>query len=110
MRSMRVLALSVLVFGLWSVAGQAQNSSVNWTIAPVDKSVPTKKVEKSAPAKKSAGQSSSLSMGSDKAARLEEGRKKFFEQSSGFDHSSMWDKTNMNMGSGGTTPGVGFGF
>ena len=45
----------------------------------------------------------------EKAARLNEGRKKFFEQSTGFDNSDT-DAPGSVGGSGGFTPGIGLKF
>lgn len=105
MKRLRILSLCVLTLGAASTPAFCQSGSVNWSIAPADKP---------APKKKATGQASAAtSVDAGKATRLEEGRKKFFEQSSGFDHSTMWDKSDMhmNMGSGGDTkPGLGFGF
>jgi hypothetical protein len=46
----------------------------------------------------------------DKAKRLEEGRKKFFEQSSGFDSKDSADKFHLGGSNGGFSPGMGFKF
>jgi hypothetical protein len=53
----------------------------------------------------------SMSLGDDKAARLEEGRKKFFEQSSGFENSKGDMPLSLSNGKdGGFSPGMGLKF
>lgn len=46
----------------------------------------------------------------DKAKRLEEGRKRFFQQSSGFDSKESEDKFHLGGSNGGFSPGMGFKF
>jgi hypothetical protein len=52
----------------------------------------------------------SASEEAEKAARLAEGRKKFFEQSSGFDEGNSNSPLSGGGNKGGFTPGIGFKF
>src|SRR5471030_632437 len=98
-----------IVFGicLLGSAGFAQDSI---TIAPLDPAAgPTLK----APAKKSAHKSKAstvavqpTSEADEKAARLAEGRKKFFERSMGFDNGGSDSPVTLG-GSNGLTPQMG---
>ena len=114
MNRARAILLSVLPFWALSAASHAEGAKtpadgVSWTVAPVEKAVPKKK--------NSVQQNSKASSGdADKAARIEEGRKKFFEQSSGFDNSTRWNSPTAggsaapNGGGGDFKPGMGFNF
>ena len=114
MNRARAILLSVLPFWALSAAGHAEGAKrpadgVTWSVAPVEKAAPKKK--------SSVQRTSTASPGdADKAARIEEGRKKFFEQSSGFDNSTRWNTPTAggsaapNGGGADFKPGMGFNF
>jgi hypothetical protein len=96
-----------------SAAGLAQD---NPSPAPANPSLDApakahaKKNAHNSAARTSAGQSKQTSEDADKAARLAEGRKKFFERSMGFDNGTSSDSPVTLGGSGGLTPAVGLKF
>jgi hypothetical protein len=98
----------------FSAAGLAQDSP-----SPPTPAAPALDAPAKAHAKKSAhksvaatgaGQSKQTSEDADKAARLAEGRKKFFERSMGFDNGPGSDSPVTLGGSGGLTPAMGLKF
>lgn len=77
--------------------------------APKAPAKPAKKAAHKNPADKSA-KSKQSAEDDEKAARLEEGRKKFFERSMGFDNGGGSDSPITLQGGNGLTPGAGFKF
>jgi hypothetical protein len=100
---LRFLAVFFFLHGL-GLASFAQESH---PLAPTDP--PAKKI-----LRKSVGQSQKTAKPSqeeaDRAARLEEGRKKFFERSMGFDNGGSADAPITFGGGNGLTPSTGFKF
>jgi hypothetical protein len=104
------LVVSLCAF---SAAGLAQDSP---SPAPASPSLDApakahaKKSAHKSVAATGAGQSKQTSEDADKAARLAEGRKKFFERSMGFDNGPGSDSPVTLGGSGGLTPAMGLKF
>jgi hypothetical protein len=104
-----LVALALCAFGS---AGFAQDSQGTSLAEPSFDQSPKAAVKKSAHKNRNAAVSTAkpASEEAEKAARLAEGRKKFFERSMGFDNGSSGPVT-LDSGSGnGFTPGAAFKF
>jgi len=104
-----LVALSLCAFGS---AGFAQDSQGTILSDPAASQSPKAQVKKSAHKNRSSAASTAkpASEESEKAARLAEGRKKFFERSMGFDNGNSGSVTLSGGGGNGLMPGAAFKF
>lgn len=98
-----------LVLGLAGAAAHAEDSAT--ATAPIDApKAPAKAKKASHNAAAKSGKPQPSAEEADKAARLEEGRKKFFQRSMGFDNGGGSQSPITLQGDGGLTPAMGLKF
>ena len=101
----------LVLLALGSAAGSAH--AQNWTVAPStsEKAAAAAPVKGKKPALKHGSSVQPMSADADKAARLEEGRKKFFGESSTFEDNRSDMPVSMGGGKDGSfKPNMGFRF